>query len=175
MLDTQLAIASRRDHRRFDVRPLDPQVVERILDAGRLAGSARNRQPWRFVVATDRAARERLSRCVYVPPMVATAPLAVVLVAQTEGSGLAAFDAGRAAQNMMLAAWAEGVASCPNGIAYPDRLAATAGLHAGEIVPAILAFGWPLVARDPARRSRERWSATAKRRPLHELVSRLEG
>jgi Nitroreductase family len=49
-----------------------------------------------------------------------------------ERQGPVAFDAGRAAQNMMLAAWNEGVVSCPNGIAHPESLAELLGLKADE-------------------------------------------
>src|SRR6266542_1896157 len=41
------------------------EITQRILDAGRLAGSARNRQPWRFLVVEDAGARERLAESVY--------------------------------------------------------------------------------------------------------------
>jgi nitroreductase len=44
-VDTWLAVASRREVRRYADRPLPDDVVRRILDAGRLAGSAKNRQP----------------------------------------------------------------------------------------------------------------------------------
>ena len=59
-MDAYLAIASRRDARRYRSDPLPEASVTRILDAGRLSGSAGNRQPWTFVVPT---ARERLVCC----------------------------------------------------------------------------------------------------------------
>ena len=49
-MDTFLAIASRREVREYEPRSLPPEVEERILDAGRLSGSSKNRQPWRFDV-----------------------------------------------------------------------------------------------------------------------------
>lgn len=172
MTDTLLTIASKRDHRDFDPGPLAADVVAQILDAGRLAGSARNLQPWRFVVATERDARSALARAVYVPAIVSAAPLAVVLVVETRFSALALMDAGRAAQNMMLAAWDIGVASCPNGVADPSALDALE-LAPHEMVPTILAFGVPRRPRDPARRSVAQWSASARRRPLDEIVTPL--
>jgi len=172
-LDARLTIASKRDHRDLDPTPLDEDLVARILDAGRLTGSARNRQPWRFHVATG-PARARVAPSVYVSRMVETAPLVVVLAVRMAGSGLGAFDAGRAAQNMMLAAWAEGVASCPNGIHDPDGLSRAIGLDPDETPVAVLAFGRPRVPRDAQRRSADRWSATARRLPLDDLVVRLD-
>ena len=47
-MDTFLAIVSKRDTRRYSERPIPDDIVHRILEAGRLAGSAKNRQPWRF-------------------------------------------------------------------------------------------------------------------------------
>ncbi len=174
MVETSLAIASKRDHRSFDPSPLPPALVTRILDAGRLTGSARNRQPWRFFVATDPEVRARLAAGVYVPALVMSAPLVVAVAVQTEGSAVSGVDAGRAAQNMMLGAWAEGVASCPNGISDPQRVAGELPLAPGEQVVVILAFGKPAHPRHPARRSREAWSQGANRRPLQEVVVNLD-
>ena len=60
-MDAYLAIASRRDEDRYADAPVPDDVVERILDAGRLSGSGKNRQPWTFVVVSDRARLERLA------------------------------------------------------------------------------------------------------------------
>ena len=61
-MDAYLAIASRRDERRYRPDPLPDDVVERILDAGRLSGSASNRQPWTFVIPTAAARLEQHRR-----------------------------------------------------------------------------------------------------------------
>lgn len=170
-MDTSLAIASRRDQRRYASDPLASEEVERILDAGRLAGSASNRQPWIFAVVESEARVDALSRAVFVPENVLGAALVVAIV--VAGKGPVSFDAGRAAQNMLLAAWNEGLASCPNGIA--DRDAARAALELGEDeTPVIvLTFGRPERARDPESRSVREWSERANRKPLDDLVRRL--
>ncbi len=159
-MDVRLAIASKRDERAYADRPLPTEVRRRILDAGRLSGSSRNRQAWQFVVVSG-AARERLADAVYAPGNLRGAAFVVAIVGDASG-----FDAGRCAQNMMLAAWGEGVVSCPNGVREPDLAAAVCG---GE-PRAILSFGYPARPRDPARRSAEEWSARANRKPLAELV-----
>lgn len=173
-MDTALAIASRRDHRRFDPRPLPDDAVAAVLDAGRLAGSARNRQPWTFFVARGPAARAALAPCVYVPSMVVAAPLAIAVGIETAGSAMAGFDAGRACQNMLLAAWDLGIASCPNGIADPERADRLLGLDGSRRTVTVLAMGYPAVPRDPARRSVAAWSAAAARRTLDEIVVDLD-
>ncbi len=127
-MDTLLAIASRRDERRTLPEALPSELVLRLLDAGRLSGSSRNSQPWVFVVPTGRARVEELAGAVFVPENVLGAGLVVAIL--VHGKGPVLFDAGRAAQSMLLAAWAAGIASCPNGISDLDR--ARDALAAGE-------------------------------------------
>jgi nitroreductase len=171
-VDVLLAIASRREVRRYRPEPLEESVVERILDAGRLAGSASNRQPWTFLVVESRERRERLADAVFAPENVRGAALVVAIVVR--GKGPVAFDAGRAAQNMLLAAWSEGVGGSPNGLADPAAARAALDLTDEEDRLAIvLTFGRPATPRDPDRRTAEEWSARAKRRPLAEVVRRL--
>ena len=170
-MDTFLAIASKRDRRRYAEQPVPPEVERRILDAGRLAGSGSNRQPWTLVVVESRDRVEALAEAVYAPGNVQGAALVVGIL--VTGKGPIAFDAGRAAQNMVLAAWNDGVVSCPNGIA--DEEGARAALEAGreEQVAIVLSFGYPQEARDPERRSAEEWSAAANRKQLEEVVRRV--
>jgi nitroreductase len=170
-METYLAIASRRDERRYRPEPLPDDVVERILDAGRLAGSASNRQPWTFVVPESRARVEAVAETVYVPENVLGAGLVVAIV--LAGKGPVSFDAGRAAQNMLLAAWNEGVASCPNGVAERDALHAALKLGDDESPVIVLTFGIPQRPREPGGRPAEEWSARANRRPLDDVVRRL--
>lgn len=170
-MDAYLAIASRRDLRRYRDEPLPPDVEGRILDAGRLAGSASNRQPWVFVIPGGHDRIERLSASVFVPDNVLGAGLVVAIV--VSGKGPVSFDAGRAAQNMLLAAWNEGVASCPNGIADREAASAALDLAADESPVIVLTFGAPERPRDVGQRTAEEWSASANRRPLAEVVRRL--
>jgi nitroreductase len=170
-VDTFLAVASKREVREYSDRPLPDATVQRILEAGRTAGSSRNRQPWQFLVVADPGVRERLAEAVYVPGNVRGAPLVVAIAVR--GGGPTAFDAGRAAQNMMLAAWNEGVGSCPNGMPDPDAIARLLALEEGERPVIVLTFGYPARAIDPQRRSPEEWIASADRKPFEEVVRRL--
>jgi len=159
-METFLAIASKRDERRYADRAVAEDDVLRILDAGRLSGSSQNKQLWNFVVVSDTAA---LADAVWAPENVQTAGLVVAIVGD---AGM--FDVGRCAQNMMLAAWDRGVVSCPNGIKDAGRAAELVG---GE-VKMILSFGYPVRELDVEARSAEEWSAAAKRKPLDDLVIR---
>ncbi|MBW3592973.1 MAG: nitroreductase family protein [Actinobacteria bacterium] len=170
-MDTYLAISSKRDWRDFADRPIPEGVVQTILDAGRLAGSASNNQPWRFVLLENAEARERVAETVYDPSNVRGAALVVALVGPT--GEMPAFDAGRAVQNMFLAAWDEGVASVPNGMPDAERTAEALGLAGDERPRIVLAFGYPAGGIEPGSRSAEEWSAAAKRKPLDEVVERI--
>ena len=90
------------------------------------------------------------------------------------GKGPVSFDAGRAAQNMLLAAWNEGVGGSPNGIKDEDGARAALKLDEEERLAIVLSFGYPARPRDPESRPAAEWSARANRRPLPELVRRLE-
>lgn len=160
-VDTFLAIASRREVRDYADRPIPEDIVQRILDAGRLSGSSQNTQRWEFVVVTD---QEALARTVYAPENVRRAQLVVAIAGEAFP-----FDVGRAAQNMMLAAWNDGVGSVPNGIADQDAAAHAVGSSPVKI---IVSFGYPAKPRDPEARSAEDWSARAKRKPFGEVVRR---
>ena len=169
-MEVWLAIASRREVRDYADRPLPEDVQRRILDAGRLAGSSKNSQPWRFVIVETPELREQLAELVYEPGNIRGAGLIVALA--VSGKGPASFDAGRCAQNMLLAAWGEGVGSCPNGMPDPDAVGSLLGLREGERPAIVLTFGYPAKPRDPSGRSAEEWSAGAGRKPLDELVQR---
>ena len=160
-MDTFLAIASRRETRDYAATPIPEDVVQRILDAGRLAGSSKNTQKWEYVVVSD---NEALSKCVYAPGNVLGATL-VVAIAGTAGG----IDVGRAAQNMLLAAWNDGVGSCPNGI----KDAEGAERIVGAPVSIVLTFGYPAKPRDPNAHTAEEWSARAKRKPFDEVVRKI--
>jgi nitroreductase len=157
-VDAYLAIASRREVREYTDAPIPDEIVHRILDAGRLAGSSRNSQQWEFVVVSD---KEALADAVYVPGNVLGATLVVAIA----GSAFP-FDKARAAQNMMLAAWNDGVGSCPNGISDAEAAERIAGVPVGIV----LTFGYPAKPRDPNSRSAEQWSTGAKRKPFDEVV-----
>jgi len=170
-LDTFLAIASKREVRNYADRPVPEEVVERILAAGRVTGSSMNRQPWRFLVLASDDLRAAVAETVYTPENLTGAPLEIAIV--VSGGRTADFDAGRAAQSMMLAASNDGVASSPNGVADRDRFAELAGLEGEERAAIVLSFGYPARPRRAEDRSPEEWVERARRKPESEVVTRL--
>lgn len=169
-MDAYLAIVSRREVREYAERPVPDAVVRRILEAGRLSGSSTNKQQWRFYVVEGHDALGRLAELVYAPQNVAGCAFAVAIA--THGRGPVSFDAGRAAQNMLLAAWNEGVGGSPNGMPDRDAVGALLGLEEGEEAAIVLSFGYPAREVDPQRRSPEEWIERANRKPFDEVVRR---
>lgn len=167
-MDAYLAVVSKREVREYGSRPLEEDAERRILEAGRVAGSSKNRQSRRFVVLRDREFVEEAAQCVYAAENVRGAALVVAIV--VGGKGPTAFDAGRAAQNMMLAASNDGIGSCPNGIADAERLAAAVGHERDESVATVLSFGYPARPGDPVARSAQEWIECADRKPYEEIV-----
>jgi nitroreductase len=169
-MDTYLAVASKRDWRSYADTPVAEDVQRRILDAGRLAGSAVNKQPWTFIVVESEEAKERVAETVYATDNVRTCAFAVAIATE---DGQYPLDVGRALQNMFLVAWNDGVVSCPNGMPDPQAAAGALGLEEGLVPVNIPSFGYPKRPLDPESKSAQEWSAEANRKPLEELVRRV--
>lgn len=145
-METWQAINSVRVVRSFDERELDPEHLDRILNAGRRAGSSKNEQSWAFIVVSD---REHLRELAAVGPYashLAGAATAIALVTPdvSGGRGVSAtWDLGRAAQNMVLAAWELGIGSVPATVYDHDLAARLLGLPANRRCDFLLSFGYP--------------------------------
>jgi len=145
-METWQAINSVRVVRSFDDRELDPGHLDRILNAGRRAGSSKNEQSWAFIVVSD---REHLRELAAVGPHashLAGAATAIALVTPDVSGrrGVSAvWDLGRAAQNMVLAAWELGIGSVPATVYDHDLAARLLGLPADRRCDFLLSFGYP--------------------------------
>ena len=147
--------------REFSDRPVPDDVLRDIIEAGRLTASAQNKQPWHFVLVTDRAALDELGRLVRTGPYVAQASAAVV-VAYEKANRLAVSDVSRAIQSMILAAWSRGVGSNWTGWAGMDEVREFAGLPPEYDVLAVIPLGYPVRAVG---------KGIKKRKPLGEVAS----
>jgi nitroreductase len=132
---TVLAVRAYRD----TAVPAD--LIQRIVEAGRLTGSSKNGQPWHFIIIEDREVLTRLGALVRSGPYLAQAPLAVAVA--VENTRFALSDASRAIQSMMLTAWAEGVGSNWVGFAGMTEVKPLLNIPADLDVVAILPFGYP--------------------------------
>jgi nitroreductase len=148
---------------------LQPAHLDRILDAGRHAGSSKNRQRWTFIVCRD---RQRLRELAAVGPFaghIAGAAAAIALVTPDprplDAGRSILFDLGLAAENMMLAAWELGIGSVPATVYEPELAQRLLGYPDGQWCEYLLSFGYPA---DPT--DLERPPKPGGRRALGDLV-----
>jgi nitroreductase len=157
--------------RRFADRPLDPEPLSRIVDAGRHAGSSKNQQRWDFVVVQDRERLRALSKVGPFAEHVAGAAAAVALITpdpRVAGASLSlVWDAGLAAENMLLAAWELGVGSCPATVYEQSIARAVLGFPEDRWCGYVLSFGYPADPEDLTRAPK-----AGGRRPLEEVIHR---
>lgn len=169
VMDTYKCIATKRDLRSFTDALIPEEALEQILNAGRLSGSSRNRQPWRFLIIRDRSRLRHLATFGRFAQHVATASAAIVLIVDETHQ---AFDAGRCAQNMMLAAWNAGIASCPATLDRSKDAAVELGIPESKTIAVVISLGYPDPrGRRPIERTALRILAGRGRRPLATLVT----
>ena len=163
------AINHKRAVREFADRPIEPDRLERILDAGRRAHSAKNLQRWAFIVVRDRERLRELSALGPFAGHLAGAAVAVALVTPDprgpKGSLSIMWDIGGAAAQMMVVAWELGIGSCPATVYEADRARELLRYPADMHCEHILSFGYP---RDPSVMARP--NRPGGRRPTGELV-----
>jgi nitroreductase len=147
--------------RRYQDRPVPQEVVHRIVEAGRLTGSAMNAQPWQFIVVQDRETLHKLGSLARTGPYIAQAPLAIVVA--IEQTRFAVSDASRAIQSMMLTAWADGVGSNWVGFGGMEEVKALLGIPATMDVLAVLPFGYPVQAIGRGKKRRKSLAEVAHR------------
>jgi len=160
-MDAYQAIVTKRDTRSFSAEPVADGDLQRILQAGRMAGSAKNQQLNRLVVVTDAADRTALAECGRFADWIPAAPVVVVFVVPKEGGR--AFDIGRMAQNMMVAAQGMGLASCPVTFHHQDCVRERLGFPEDHEAPMGIGIGHPAPVEEKKKES-------APRIPLDELV-----
>ncbi len=145
-METWDAINSVRVVRKFSDEPIAPEHLERILNAGRRAGSSKNDQHWAFIVVRDRQHLSELAAVGHYAGHLAGATVAVALVtpdASGHYNNSVMWDSGRAAQNMVLAAWELGIGSVPATV-YDHALASRLlGLPEDRRCDFLLSLGHP--------------------------------
>jgi len=171
-MDTFRAIKTLRAVRQYANQPIDDAIITRILDAGRWAGSSKNTQPWQFVVVKNRATLNRLAECGTFASHLRDAAFAIVVVAET--TPRADFDSGRAVQNMLLAAWNDGVGSCIASMHREQDAKKILGIPAHLKLQQAIAFGYPQPDVTPTIEGKPLKDVLAKlgREPLDEIVHR---
>lgn len=140
------ALTGLRSTRTFTDEPVAAADLDRIVDAARWTGSARNRQPWRFVAVTDGTTKRHLGNLGAYAGHLAAAPLVLVVLSADDGMSDTEFDVGRVVQSLSLAAQALGFGSCVATLFPAANVAAAAtllGVPAGWRPRHALSIGRP--------------------------------
>ena len=160
-MDAYEAIVNKRDTRSFTEDPVAEEDVQKVLQAARMAGSAKNQQLNRIIVVTEADDRARLAECGNFADWLPRAPVVFAIVVPTDGGKL--FDVGRMAQNMLVTAHSLDLASCPVTFHHQDCVRDLLGIPEDHEAPMGVGIGHPAPADDEKREP-------SPRIPLDELV-----
>jgi nitroreductase len=147
--------------RAYTKKPIPPETLRRIVEAGRLTGSGKNRQPWHFVVVQDPEVIARLASLAKTGPYIADAGAAIVVA--TERDDFAVTDGSRAIQSMILTAWSEGIGSNWVGFHGLEAVGKLLGIPDDLDVLAIVPLGYPAEAKAGNKKNRKPLSEVAHR------------
>ena len=165
-MDALQAIHTRRSIRKYHDRPVPEELVQKVLAAAMQAPSARNQQPWQFVVIDDRAILAKIPTFMPNAAMAGRAPLAILVcgdLSLEKSAGYWVVDCAAATQNMLLAAHALGLGAVWCGV-YPrePRMASlrrVAGLPENVVAHSLVVLGYAaeqVAAEDRYRAERVR-------------------
>ena len=141
-MDTFDTIKTRLDYRSYAAKSVPPEVKLKVLEAGRSTGSGMNRQHWRFLLIDDKEAIKQLAKDSTSGGWVSGADFAVVVLTDP-ALGFHSIDAGRAIQDMELAAWNSGVASCIYTGVKEESMRRDFGIPKEMRASAVIGFGYP--------------------------------
>jgi len=159
------AVKGRRSIRTYDSKPVEKEKIEAVLDAARLAPSARNRQKWRFIVVTDPLVKEKMVDACNNQSFLKQAPAIIIACGQEPGfmscgQPVETIDVSIACSFIILKAYEEGLGTCWLGNFNQDKVKSVLGIPDDVRVVAVTPLGYP--AENPAARSRV---------PLEEIIS----
>ncbi len=167
-------VTARRSIRRYRPDPVEREKLDLCLEAARLAPSACNAQPCRFVVIDDPALKEKFCASAFsglysATRFAAAAPVLVAVVSDTgkisawlgnqvQNTNFRLVDIGIAAEHFVLAAAEQGLGTCWIGWFNPRGAAKALGLGLGRRVEVLISVGYPAEAPGPrSRKSKEEY------------------
>jgi len=151
-MDVMEAIQGRKVQRAFVPKPVEAEKLAQIVSAGRHAMSARNLQPWQFIVIQNRDHLREIGGLCSTGRFVADAPSAIVVLKDTANARWADVDSGQAVQNMATAAWGLGLGTCWVGNFDGKGIATMLGVPDGWTIFTVLPFGYPDPSNPPQPR-----------------------
>jgi len=158
-MDAFECIATKLDVREFSQKPVPSDVKRKILEAARFTGSGNNLQHWRFVLVQEAENLKKLTEASISGKWVGSANFAVLILTDPQYN-FHLLDAGRALQDMELAAWNYGVASRLYTRSDKEAMGSYFNLPKEMNLAAVLGFGYPA----------KRVIGRKNRKPLSELV-----
>lgn len=158
MLSLMEIIKGRRSIRAYSDKPVAQEKLEAVLEAARLAPSARNRQKWQFIIVTDALVKDAMVEACYNQPSVKQAPVFIAVVDEepevmTCGQPVDAVDASIAFSFLILKAHEEGLGTCWLGYFDAAKVKAGLGIPENMSVVAVTPLGYP--AENPDARPRK--------------------
>ena len=167
-MDVDEAIRTRKSIRKYERRPIPPDVLADLLEAARLAPSYNNRQAWTMIVVQDHATKEKLAKASGNQGFVAECSAYIVGVAQP-GAYYSTVDMAIALDHLSLRAVDLGLGTCWIGDFEPDDISRILGIPSGRQATICMTVGYP--AEKPRGRTRktmgelfhwDRWGAMLK-------------
>ena len=155
-------VLTRRSIRRYEKQDIPKDVLDKILEAGRQAPSAGNKQPWHFIVLSDYDIKEKLSHGKW-NTFVKDSAVTIVgcgYIGDEYGRKWSTVDISIALQNMVIAAWGLGIGSCWIGDFKEAEVKSLLNIPEDRKVIALVAFGYP------AEKIESR-----QKKPIDEIVS----
>lgn len=152
-MDATECMKTRRSIRRYEDKPVSKELIEDVVDCGRLAATAINIQPWRFVVVQDAAMRKRIADTTDYGKFIAQSPVCVAVFCQDTKYYLE--DGSAATQNILNAAHAHGLGACwvaGDKKPYAPKVGEMLGAPADHKLVALISLGYPAERPSPAKK-----------------------
>jgi nitroreductase len=152
-MDAIEALKTRRSVRHYRPEPVPRELLEELVDCGRLAATGRGEQPWEFVVITERATREKLASLASYGKFIAAAGACIAVFCKDTTYYLE--DGAAATQNLLVAARACGLGSCwvaGDKKPYAEEVRRLLGAPDGYRLVSLIAVGQPAEEPTPKKR-----------------------
>jgi len=153
------AIKKRQSIRKYLTKPVEKELIEIVVNAGRLAATARNVQPWQFVVVTDRGKLNKLVEINDYADFLKEAPVCILVFCKKDAKYYLE-DGCAATQNILVAAAALGLGTCwiaGDKKPYIDKISSLVNAYEDLTLVSSIALGYPVESHpaQPAKLSLE--------------------
>ena len=146
-------IKQRRSIRNFKEKEIDKETLKEIIQTGKYAPSAMNKQPWHFIIVSNEEKKRELSKGLF-SRFIKDAPIAIFGCAHKDriGGSWSRISTAIALQNMVIAGWAMGIGSCWIGDFNEDKVRQLLNIPKNYNVVSIIPFGYPAKIPKPRQK-----------------------